>query len=513
MSSQLRDSRWIGPVTADNTEPMRKAEYIMQLVRRETGASEFEIVRQALYMGDMSRSPGPLVDSIARLCAARTGATYLMTTNFDNLMETQLLEYGQSVESSTLDDCYSEEGAPRLPRQGEVVHLRGLIEPGQPGRGPLILTESSFLAEGDRVREVVRHALVHSTVIFVGISLADPNLIGPLWGIKNSDQPHQRPFFLVVAAPSKAMDHEHRLNSRAYVVKRSGFLEDEFGVRNVFAKSYMQLSQIFAELALAAKEPTYLEGDGSGSNVLRYGNRLRDALERIHGNLSVEDADEGAIPYTAALELNHRLYARLYEEDGIVSSLKDYLSTMPSAADPKLARLYRDHLQDFQRERFGLFLWVREPRSELGTGPNIRLRLLGTSSYVHREAWSLDRLADIEPYSRHTAARAAFEGKVVYEGVSVERPWQLWRSIFAVPFFLEKFRSSATIGPTAVPLDTLPIGVITLNSTNNESGHPGGGPKSILNTLTTSAVRVLRDNLALVAAAAVATPIGHSEDR
>ena len=59
-----------------------------------------------------------------------------------------------------------------------------------------MLTESDFLEHGARVQEIVTSAIAAGTILFVGLSLTDPNIVGPLYRSDNSGDAHRYGLFV-----------------------------------------------------------------------------------------------------------------------------------------------------------------------------------------------------------------------------------------------------------------------------------------------------------------------------
>jgi hypothetical protein len=89
MSDQIPDTEISAMAKADGSAPMRKAEYIRELVINGTLKGSLEIVRDALFQG-AEKAPGQLADSIARLVATSPDRFQVLTTNFDEIIEKAL---------------------------------------------------------------------------------------------------------------------------------------------------------------------------------------------------------------------------------------------------------------------------------------------------------------------------------------------------------------------------------------------------------------------------------------
>lgn len=522
--------RWRPLVDADPSDPMRKAEYLVQMVREGTNQTEGQIVRDALYP-ESKASPrvGILADAVARLAAVMGDRLRIVTTNFDLLVEDWLKEYvpeGQIHSYSlsewqmrkAVNDAISgdpDDPAPPPPNgavgagggtttavataQGSpefhILHVHGILEPNKDERGPIVLTESSFLQNGPDVRQEIKNSLIDSCVVFMGVSLTDPNLIGPLWELKKSGMDYVRPFTIQVAAPDQAA--KDKGDSRAFAIKRALYLAEELNLGAVFLKSYAQIPQALHELSLAASVEGYLD---NADTSIRYGNRLQTALASCYQAVGCS-AGEDIPTADGAKELSERLHAALYGPDGLVEELKAHATLVSTSNNPRERAIYQKHKEDFENERFGLFLWLRS-QADGGQDAEYRLNLVGTSVYTHREAWSLDRHSNISQFSRHAVSRAAFTGLLQVENINDSRAWQLWRGMVAVPFTIHGRTNPASFGEHL--LDVISVGGITLNSTNEVTWVDGSeNPRSILSTFRPVQIPLLTDRLADIARAIV----------
>jgi hypothetical protein len=108
------------------------------------------------------------------------------------------------------------------------------------------------------------------------------------------------------------------------------------------------------------------------------------------------------------------------------------------------------------KEEFALFLWLRVMGDKDDDLPPYRIRLIGTSAYVHRDAWSGRKEFDIEPDTGFVAVDAAFFGTLRRTNLGDTRIDRTWRSVIAVPIVYARSEDQ---------LDRLTVGVITVNST------------------------------------------------
>lgn len=474
LASAVKDARWAACIKDDAADPMRKAEYILQLALEGRAGTQTEIVRSALYKGQDAPEPGSLVDAIARLATMLTPTRVrVLTTNFDVLFESALRAHSPStpVISCSLGPSGTRAKKTASKNSFLVHHVHGVLAPNEPEQGPLVLTESHFLEHGTRVRAVIEDALIESQVIFVGVSLTDPNLVTPLWKLRNLHKPYREPYVITVAAAQPDGSAEPS-DARAFAIRKATYLEKQLKVRTLFLKAYSQVPQLFHELALAVAEPDrYFESNPAQST--RYGHRLAAILGTAYTNIGC-GPDEELPTGQAAIDLSAALHSKLYAPDtGLVGQLRDLAASMLKHNNSSIKKLAQLHRDAFESEQFGLFLWLRS-RGDAGRRSEYDLRLVGTSVYTHSEPWSLDREAPIVPGSRFDAANAAFSGQTHIQNLDEHRPWQLWRTGVAVPFFVTAGRSSASLPGTGLHLDVMSIGVIALHTRNTILKAPDG---------------------------------------
>lgn len=459
IAGMVEEERWAEPMRNDRSDPMRKAEYVLQMAQEGRTTSADEIVRDALYPRG-EPAPGNLADAVARLAHVLGDRVRLITTNFDLLVDKALSEYrGSEVASFSLKE-FTDSGTAL--DENSILHVHGVLWPKETPRGPVVLTESQFLQHGEAVRKQVREALKASVVIFIGISLSDPNLIGPLWDLKGSDEDYEEPFFISIASEDRNAPDVHA--ARAYAVKRAGYLRTELGVRNVFAKSYAQVPQLLYEAVYACLAPTEYASDEPSTSA-RYGHRLRRVLDMSYEACGCADGEDAASG-DDAVALSDRLHDALYGDEGLVAELRDIREQILSTKVTHIREAAREVEADLEDEQFGLFLWLRS-RQPTAAQSEFTINLMGCSTYVHRSPWSSDRRAEIEPFSRHAAAAAVHKGLTVWAPRTDSHPWQLWRHMCAVPFSIFGADNGLRVpGPLARNADVLQVGAITLNTTN-----------------------------------------------
>ena len=448
MTAAIDDDTLRKMAVRDSSDPMRKAEIILNLVKQgNVNVQDHEVIRDALYHKNSTVVPGQLANSLARLIYTHRSHVKVLTTNFDDIIEKAL--YGYFDESRV--GAYSiSQVAPwqewaRAAGNIGVMHLHGLVRQGQDPEEPIILTESQFLKYGSRVRAAISDAIDGACTIFVGLSMSDPNLIGPLYQSAGSTSPR---FALVVPGLEGGVSAEE---SARYAISSARYLEEKLALRPVFLKSYSQLNQVISDLALASVEPArYLTRDESADS-LAYGNRLSRALDMCYSAIGCA-ADDWVPSGRAGVAFNDRLYQALNAPGGPLHVLK------------QLSRLYRNpELGGPGGENFGLSLWLRT-RDRLTVRESYSLCMVGTSAFTHREQWSMRREVPVSADTPFSAAQAVFQGSRQVANVVPSPSSQIWRGVVAAPVLLVGTGSDKNINGD--PADILTIGAITLNSTH-----------------------------------------------
>ena len=511
--SSINDENWQSESRTDGTDLQRKAEYVIQLAKEGGASSPEDIIRNALYRKEHGaagaagdKNPGRLADAIARLCAWLGDRVDIVTTNFDTMLEKAIEPYlGERIDSVAFSDELepgSWEGC-----RG-VLHLHGILEPNVGHRGNIVLTESDFLRFGPKIRALLFEQIQNTHTIFVGVSMTDPNLVGPLWDFAHFAQSRgdgPRPalpnkcFMLAVASPNPASADP--VQSSIFSIKKANYLQTSLGVRPVFFKSYGQQIQAVYEASLALFEPELYRSNDEGTST-RYGFRLQRALKSSYQNVGCQgssDMPEG----THADRLSDRLYAAMHAPASRIQKiLRAALARTESAVFEETYGRYKD---DYKAENFALFLWLRSVAND---NDAYDLRCVGSSAYRHREAWSLDRRAAITARSRFPVGRACFAGQADIANFSAIGEWQLWGSSYATPFSF--YLESSSLFSDQGPFDSVEVGAIALHTTNFWSEESGAWNdkrrRSLLSTLTEDMERDLIDALASAAREIVTTP-------
>jgi SIR2-like domain len=485
MADQITDPVIASIAKEDTSDQLRKAEYIQSLIMGMTAESPRSILRRALYPDDSDAKPGELAEAIARLIAVDPSRFQLLTTNFDNMLEQALERHLEMpVISVGLNDY--EEGSADGQSSFPVVHLHGMVTRNDKPKplDPVIVTESEFLRDGYRVKTALLNAMrTSSSVVFVGVSLTDPNLVGPLWetshphdsGVKQTDLEVPKYVFSVVSKPTKT---HVDFPVAARIMRYRSEYNERLGARPILLKSYSQLVQAFSEMGLCAVEPAnYVQNPSHGQST-RYGARFSRAITQAYQSIGTARGNE--LPKDGAT-LSENLHKALYGRKGLV---------------PLIEKELRDeaHIESLGDEKFALFLWLRRRATGKVTAP-YGVVLIGSSAYVHREEWSFKRPDAISYNSEWMASRCLFMGGLqitngasILDGVprsSGKQP-PIWNGILARPLILRGFSSPVSTNQDLDGMyDRLVIGSVTLNSTYCMVDDDTKDPNTNLSALST----------------------------
>lgn len=484
LAEKIVDPEFGRLAAADQDGNLRQAETIFRLIAPDTPDDDAGLLRDTLYHDLPQPTCGPLAETIAEIALRLGDRCSIITTNFDDVLEYALAkvagtpheecsfslrneEYSsEEPPPSSLDDCpgyvaWKDERLTAGPRA--VMHLHGMTRRRDVPLRPLVLTESHFLRYGSLVRELMLEELQTSTVIFVGASLNDPNVTGPLWDLAQfTDGPRPHPTF-ALHVPGFIDGATDIHQSRAFGLAKFRYLETALNISPIFLKSYSQLLQLLIEMTICVE----LRADYSRES---YGQRFERILRDCYSKVSITagQTDSGSFEDKAQVSRNLQRILSLETEVG-------RLLREPSDAAKKLHRglrhQYDDHSQDPEEERFGIFLWLRTPRtsSDEPAAP-YSIDLVASSTYTHLDEWSGRRSALIEERSTVVAAECVFKGYPRLRNLPLISRYPLWRSALAFPLYMS---SKARPGWNVV------VGAVTLNSTFSVEFEDGERDSSV----------------------------------
>ncbi|WP_197500987.1 SIR2 family protein [Mycobacterium sp. E3251] len=467
-------------VLSNEVDQIRKAEIALTLAHSlNKNVHTHELIRDALYPPSAIVEPGQLAKSIARLVAVRRGVTRIITTNFDRLLEDALEEaLGVEVKSFGLGDV--DDWKARCDDQiVSVLHVHGMVtqaigSPEDTVRQPLILTQSQFLTYGSQVRNIIAEALDGAVAVFVGVSLTDPNVIAPLYHSAGSDPTYTTPdparerknlhrYSLSVMLPVEGANDD--MQTAEYFTASAQFIDRKLNVKPVILKSFSQVNQVVADLALAVKYPEQYKSRPPGrAPSLRYGVRYKAAIKACYGWL---DCDRS--PYVPVDDVSAAITSRL---SAALAPIQRFLR--------RLAKSYGVVYEAGDQENFQLCLWLR--RLDLASqAPTYALELLGSSTFQNREPWAMKRDVPISSDSPYAAAQAVFNGLPITTNLDQHKNSGLWHGVLAVPITVGGFTSREMVAGR--PLDQLTVGALTLDSTYYVDGSEAAAGSDVARRL------------------------------
>lgn len=471
---------------SDDADLMRKAEVVLELIESEprNKRSTIEIVRDALFQASTT-APGELADAIGRLVAAAPGRFRVITTNFDQILETAITEYLPSATVRSFGLREVDEWQTFCEQGGcGILHVHGLVATGNnKSKEPIVLTESQFLSEGPKVRELIRRETTDASVVFIGVSMTDPNLVGPLWDLYNAttSTPSRsspkvigdEPARYVLLVPGGRITEDSSALEYRYFVEKARYLDRKLSVSPIFVKSYSQLVQAISDMAMALVQPTrYRRRASAGQRSIRYGVRFREVLDSAYASIGcTRRSDVPSGPQ--ADNLSNLLFSAVHDPTGALSK-----TLAAIGADCRRAISKRVGVA----EKFGLALWLRS-REHGSTRSKYAVRLVGESHLTYAAPWVMPEPELILPGTSNTIAETLYKNMTLARRLPVGSGASPWRGMVATPITVYGAGSEVTLPDSSVPLDRLTVGVAVLYTTHNVvdevSPTPAGLPTSV----------------------------------
>lgn len=458
--------------------PLRKAESIFRLISPGSTATDPDILRDTLYSELPETDPGLLAQAIARICVSLDKRASLLTTNFDDVLETALsaVSKGEVRAHALFREDAGADDAANTPYDGiddwkqerdqfgplAVMHLHGMTRRRMTPLRPIVLSESQFLRHGPEVRRLISAEIQRGVVIFIGVSLTDPNLIGPLWDLAQSGSKQATQNCFILHVPNLASGTDSMSESRSYSLAKYEYFESALNVKPIFFKSYSQMNQALQELSYCLVVGNdYFENAGDGSDPVAsiYGHRFQRTLDlcyrAVHGENATDDAFDFVHSQEFALKLGSLIEPGTPAGDILLSP-----SPLVRRRKLELMRAFRD-LPD-ESEHFGLFLWLRCRKSIDDINAPYAISMAAASNYVHFERWSFERIVEIAPRSGYPAAESMFHGLAQLTNLRLNPP-NIWRGSFAIPLHVP---ADLNLDATE-PNSTLLVGALVLNTTHD----------------------------------------------
>lgn len=232
--------RWLTQAGRDG--PLGKA----ALAEALSGQHRDSRIREALFgpgQGPDDYFPGPTSQQIAFLSEVFNDDLRLVTLNYDDLVEQALKRRNLSPFAIATEDHHVPDG------HTGIFHLHGYL--GRDGRpqGRLILSEADYMQMQDGSswqQSLVTTALMDSTLVFVGASMLDPNVIRYLHGVKppNAEQLHRFALFVRQGTYDSSVPTAIRSAREKALAQRWKAL----GVTAVYLDHFTDVAQVLFEI-------------------------------------------------------------------------------------------------------------------------------------------------------------------------------------------------------------------------------------------------------------------------
>lgn len=460
----------------------RRAEQLIH--QKKPGRSLAHSFYQSLYEGD-ENSPGLLAQAIARLVASAGVDVEIVTTNFDNMLEKALETESIPVRSYSLHGTRVEGGnqpddnlaawMALTPddRSRSILHLHGKVT-RRSTQDPLILDEASFFTYGRQIQDLLSSRFENATVLLVGLSMTDPNVVAPLRATNAKGSGGQRFLLTVPPIPREADASREMVESSArFAVKNALLFGADLRTHTLMLKSYGQLIQVVSDLALDLAEP---EAGGDTRYGVRFQRALRDAYKSLGCSLKSGHPKSSG----GAEQLSRRMREASTAHGGPIWLLNEF------------RRKYAGECAS--QEQFGVFLWLRALGGSI-VQARYEARLIAASTYVHWEGWSAEILEPIAAESRYSPSTALYYGRPTSRNIPAGTRG-VWRGTFAAPLIQYGAVSTAQT-PEGSWLDQLSLGAVAINSTKSIEHFEGMTieDKSIISVVSRVELDALQDSI------------------
>jgi NAD-dependent SIR2 family protein deacetylase len=492
LSLRIADERVRDLAMQDGDNALRKAESIFRLIHPSSTATDAGILQEVLYTGMPKTEPGSLARIIAKIALKLGERCSILTTNFDDVLETAIEAESKSQGNDATPQAYSlrnetqDQGKPvpttvdDLPAVQEwrtardsvgafaVMHLHGMTRRREEPLRPLILTESQFLRYGGLVRQVINEELKDRVVVFVGVSLGDPNVIGPLWDRAQSADERTPCFALQVTGTTKGATSVRE--SRSYTLAKYEYVESVLDVRPIFLKSYSQLYQALTETWLCLKHgDRYF--DKSQPKPMSYGERYRRLITACHERVAGDLKADFAATFDHRVMMSQKLGSLLLPSSP-VGKLLSHPDERIRAAHRHLRHQYDDFSVDPDAEKFGLALWLRTISIPSGErAAPYALEMVSSSTNVHFSDWSQRRIALIKDDTHYPAARVVYSGLPRLQNLDRVSNFPVWWAALAFPLTLTESDDGD---------DDVIVGAVVLNTTFHVHAEDKQHPVSVI---------------------------------
>ncbi|WP_158276588.1 SIR2 family protein [Paraconexibacter algicola] len=349
--------------------------------------------------------PGPIAQQLPRLVDAFGTDLEIFTTNYDDLAEQALRDDPVSPRQAA---AYVGEHLGVGADVVQVRHLHGYA--GRDGQaGTLVLSEADYqrMQQGASWQaNQVGAALANSMFVFVGSSLADPNLLRYLYGEPPGNKPPRYAIFVRQDTYEPEVPDGVRKAREAAVRSRWGAV----GVTVVFVDHYVEVAQALSEMARAKR---------LGESYVPLPDRAATWVTTVNDRLLGLAADE--------------TFQRAQSQ--IVTRLREALQAAVAAAERLEQRQWDETL--------ALTLWLVDE-------PGEHLINRATTDRLHIDRATIEPV-HIDEYARWVAVRAYCRGKILAE--SRETYASRWHFIRGLPLVIDDDE-----------FGRIPVGCVTVTS-------------------------------------------------
>lgn len=416
----------------DEDSATRRAEYLLRMAEAANPGDSKSIVRDALYRSVRSPTPGPLVESLASLAATLGTRARILTTNFDRLLEDALERLATTTKSYSLAELTAWESDASGP--GDILHLHGLLEPNETPHTDIVLTESEFLEQGPLVRDVIRKRLETDVVVFLGVSLTDANLVGPLFDLAKPGPGHQSahaPFLVVVPSERELVPSGPDFRDQMdFFIAKLKSIARSLAIKPIIMKSHSQVAQLLWELNLAATDTSAYRIGRGRKLTSTYGKRFTAQLAACYDKVGASRSSDFVSAPKSTTLANH-MQAVLERSHPFGKAVADQMDRFTTPGT--------------EPERLALFLWLRSRKHGRHHAP-YSLTLVGTSSYVARHQWTLTAPQRISPVSKYAAVKAVFGGIVALQNLPEGPSRSVWKGVLGLPIRIRSGNELYTVG-------------------------------------------------------------------
>jgi hypothetical protein len=402
---ESRRERWLADAGRDG--PLGKA----ALAEALAGDDRNAWIKQSLFApasGPGDYFPGPIARQVPALREAFGEELRVMTLNYDDLIEQALRDAPGAPEPYTITG--SDHHVP--PGKCGVFHLHGYLGRDELQSGQIILSEADYMQmqRGSSWQEtLVQSALMDSTLVFVGTSLIDPNVIRYLHGVAppEGNQPARFAVFVRQDTYPEEVPKDIR-EAREQGLSRRW---EAVGVKAVFVDHYTDVAQILAEIARRREL-----GD---ADYVSLPTRAKEWIETVERDIiGCDDA------------------AHFQEAQRVVNELlRSALDRAVAGAESLGGATWTETLQ--------LALWLTDPSGKKLTNWVMTDRL-------HLDLDTIDPVA-VDEYAKWVAVRSFCAGTPLAESRNIYA--SRWKFIRATPLILDETK-----------FGRIPIGCLTTAS-------------------------------------------------